>query len=160
MKRFAQWLGVGLVAGSLLVAIGGDGWAGESDEADIFEIIIKDLDFKYQDFSLSGRVVVLPAGITVSWMNVDPLITTSGLQGTMPHGVKITDQEGKILEQSPLLFQGVTTFEHSFDKPGVYPYQCIVHPFMKGKFQVFEVEEASTIEENHAAQHANKADGR
>ena len=68
----------------------------------------------------------------------------------MPHGVKLTNQGGEVIAQSPLLFQNTTIFNHKFTDPGVYDLQCIVHPFMKAKFLVFEIEQATMIAE-HAA---------
>ena len=143
MRSSMVWLrGLLLISTIFGVALP-SGWAADHYDGDLFEITIMDLDFKYEGLSLTDQTIVLPAGMLVSWMNVDPLITASGLEGTMPHGVKITDTDGKIVEQSQLLFQDNTIFEHQFSHAGVYSYQCIVHPFMKGKFLVFEVQEAN-----------------
>jgi plastocyanin len=141
MKNLTKWLGGPLfVTAALLAAVPGL-WAEEDDE--MLEITIKDLDFKYEDTSLKDQTVVLPTGVLVSWMNVDPLITSSGLNGLMPHGVKITDREGKLIVQSPILINENSTFIHKFDSAGLYSYGCIIHPEMKGNFLVFEVKEAS-----------------
>jgi plastocyanin len=149
MKSLKKWLGTIVLASGALFVAPPSSWAEDEYDADVFEIIIKDLDFLYEETSLTEQVVVLPTGMHVSWMNVDPLITSSGLEGIMPHGVKLTDEEGEVIEQSQLLFQDTTTFGHQFAKPGVYDYQCIVHPFMKGKFLVFDVQPASLTAEHH-----------
>lgn len=124
-----------------------------ADDDDVFEITIKDTSFMLEGNKISDQIVVLPAGIKVSWMNVDPLITASGLEGIMPHGVMIKNPDGSVVEKSPLLFQGTTTFSYRFDKPGSYTYLCFVHPsLMKGQFLVFSAEVASLEGEQLAAQ--------
>ena len=145
MKSSMVWLCSLLMISTLFWVALPSGWAKDHYDGDIFEIMIKDLDFKYEDTSLTDQTIVLPVGVLVSWMNVDPLITSSGLEGIMPHGVKIEDTNGKVVEQSKLLFQDNTIFEHEFSHAGVYSYQCIVHPFMKGKFLVFKVQEPNLV---------------
>lgn len=150
MKRSMTWLvGLLLVSASLLM-VPPTVWAEEEDDdEDVFEIRAKDLNWWYEGIPLNNNVIVLPVGTMVMYMNVDPLITASGLEGVMPHGVKIMGQGGNVIAQSPLLFQDKTTFKHKFSEPGTYDFQCIVHPFMKGKFLVFDVEQAE-----HTTKHA------
>jgi plastocyanin len=122
------------------------------DDDDAFEITIKDTSFRHEGENITNQIVVVPAGIMVNWMNEDPLITSSGLEGVTPHGVMIIDPEGKLIDKSPLLYQNTRTFSHKFDKPGVYTYQCFVHPsLMKGKFLVFKAQMASMQTEQHPA---------
>ena len=86
-------------------------------------------------------MVTLPVGTELSYLNVDPLITSTGLEGVVPHGVRITNQDSKMVVQSHLLFQEKRSFKFRFTEAGAYDLQCIVHPHMKGKFVVFNVHE-------------------
>ncbi len=62
-------------------------------------------------------------GETVTWNNVDTAAhtVTSGSATDGPDGV---------FDSS--LFMAGTTFEHTFDAEGEYPYFCMVHPWMAG----------------------------
>jgi len=62
-------------------------------------------------------------GETVTWSNVDTAAhtVTSGSAVDGPDGV---------FDSS--LFMAGTTFEHTFDAIGEYPYFCMVHPWMAG----------------------------
>jgi plastocyanin len=154
MKALKIWLGGLLGVGMVLFMIVPGGWAEEAEDEDIgFEFIIKDTSFKHEGVALKyDEVVVVPAGIVVGWLNVDPLITNSGLEGVMPHGLMIINPEGKVIKQSPLLFQGTRTFTYKFDSPGLYTFQCFVHPaLMKGKFLVFDAQLARANAQQHAA---------
>ena len=76
----------------------------------------------YIPFSVSIRV-----GDTIVWSNDDTAAhtVTSGLPAEGPDG---------IFDSS--LFMAGTTFEHTFDEAGDYPYFCMVHPWMVGQIQV------------------------
>jgi len=62
-------------------------------------------------------------GDTVTWYNEDTAAhtVTSGNAGDGPDG---------IFDSS--LFMAGTTFEHTFDESGTFPYFCMVHPWMAG----------------------------
>ena len=111
------------------------------DTYESFEIRAKNLQWWYEDIPLSNHVVTLPVGTELSYLNVDPLITSAGLEGVVPHGVRLTNQDGKMVLQSHLLFQDKRTFKFRLTEAGAYDLQCIVHPQMKGKFVVFNVQE-------------------
>ena len=149
MKRLTRWLGGLLWLSAVLLVPVPNGWAEE--DADLFEIIIKDMDFKYENVSVTNQTVVLPAGMEMSWLNVDPLITSSGLEGLMPHFLYIKDQDGNEIAQSKILMQNNTTFNYKFTDRGIYSYGCKIHPMMKGKVLVFEVQLAAMTAEHHAA---------
>lgn len=152
MKNSAKWFGGLLLFSAALLIAAPSVWAVEDDD-DAFdvEITIKDMAWKFEGMSLLNKTVVLPAGTAVRWNNVDPNITTSGLDGVMPHGVRLF-KDGKMIVQSPLLFQKNTTFKYKFTDPGVYDLQCIVHPtLMKARFVVFQVQQASMTTEHHAS---------
>jgi len=67
-------------------------------------------------------------GTTVTWENNDivPHTVTSGAAGS-PTG-----------EFDSGLTDGGTTFEHTFEEVGEYPYFCLVHPWMAGTVFVTE----------------------
>jgi plastocyanin len=149
MSRIKGWLVISLVACAALICAAPSGWA-DDEEVTTFEIRAKDLNWWYEEISLNNNIIALPVGVTVLYTNVDPLITSAGLEGVMPHGVKISDQEGTLTAHSGLLFQEKTTFTHKFTVPGTYDFQCIVHPFMKGKFMVFDVMSAKMTQAQNA----------
>ncbi len=76
------------------------------------------------DFKLESLTVSL--GTTVTWVNRDflPHTTTSGVpdrsDGNWDSPILITDEE----------------FSFTFDRAGVFPYWCRVHPFMNGMITV------------------------
>jgi len=67
--------------------------------------------------------ISISVGETVMWSNVDTAAhtVTSGSQADGPNG---------IFDSS--LFMAGTTFSHTFDFAGEYPYFCMVHPWMLG----------------------------
>ena len=75
---------------------------------------------------------------TVVWNNIDSAshTVTAGTSTDGPTG----------LFDSGLFLSG-TTFEFTFDEAGVYPYFCMVHPWMTGEIIVNEVEEMIVIPE-------------
>ena len=74
--------------------------------------------------------VTVPAGTTVRWTNEDTVAhtVTSGVSD----GSSGSD-DGRF--DSGFLDQG-GTFTFTFDEPGVYPYFCIPHPWMRGSVTV------------------------
>ena len=141
MKNIRKWLGGFLLVGAVLLVAISPGWA--EDDIDVLDIKIKDMDFKLDDASLKGQVLMMPIGMALSFMNVDPLITASGLEGLMPHFVFISDREGKEIARSMLMNkQEQSTFDYKFTQSGLYTYGCLIHPFMKGKALVFEIQTA------------------
>ncbi len=71
--------------------------------------------------------VSVDVGETVIWSNDDTAAhtVTSGSAADGPDGV---------FDSS--LFMAATTFEHTFDEAGDYPYFCMVHPWMIGSVTV------------------------
>ena len=141
MKSINKKMGIG---GLLLIAVAFLMAAATSfaeDNYGSFEIRAQNLAWWFEDTPLSEHVVTLPVGTELSYMNVDPLITSTGLEGVVPHGVRITNQDSKMVVQSHLLFQEKRSFKFRFTEAGAYDLQCIVHPHMKGKFVVFNVHE-------------------
>jgi len=69
-------------------------------------------------------------GTTVTWENNDnvPHTVTSGM---------LSDSETGGTFDSGISAAG-TTFEHTFEEVGEYPYFCLVHPWMKGTVLVTE----------------------
>ena len=102
----------------------------------IIEIRIRNLEFANTTGSVSNHILIIPVGMGVKWINVDPLVTVNGELGLMPHGIKITDPNEKILMVSPILTQEHNTFSYTFSKEGSYYYGCFIHPFMTGRIVV------------------------
>jgi plastocyanin len=73
------------------------------------------------DFAFDPAVTTVPAGTEVVWRNADPADHT------------VTNLGGAF--GSETLARGAS-FSHRFSEPGVYEYQCAIHPQMKGKVRV------------------------
>ena len=75
--------------------------------------------------------LTVTVGTTVIWMNDDSAThtVTSG-------DVNDPENWGKVFESG--MNKPRTTFEHTFDTPGEYPYLCQLHPWMIGKIIVVE----------------------
>ena len=73
------------------------------------------------NFAFNPSAIKVPVGTTVTWTNKDE----------EPHSV-VLGQEGR----SPVLAGNAVTFSHTFAKPGVYTYNCGIHPFMHGSVTV------------------------
>jgi outer membrane protein OmpA-like peptidoglycan-associated protein len=71
-------------------------------------------------FAFDPETITVPVGSTVTWTNQD--LDT-------PHAVKFADGMSGTLKQG-------ASFSKTFTTPGVYTYQCGVHPYMKGKVVV------------------------
>lgn len=71
--------------------------------------------------------VNVPVGETVTWSNDDTAAhtVTSG---------SIADGTSGVFDSS--LFMAGTTFSHTFEEGGTYPYFCVVHPWMLGVVMV------------------------
>ena len=74
-----------------------------------------------ENFKLAPGTLTVPAGTTVIWKNEDD----------SPH--RIGDRTGTI--KSAALDDG-DTFSHTFATPGEYPYNCTLHPYMRGTIVV------------------------
>ena len=83
-------------------------------------------------------VIKITPGTTVRWINADSIDhdVTSGksITGRKSRGLKKTKFPDGVFSSG--LFGKDRTFSKTFDKQGVYPYYCSVHPFMKGKVVV------------------------
>ena len=76
------------------------------------------IDISKMTFNPSQLTV--KAGADVRWVNNDDKV----------HRIKFLDDT-----QSPLLAIG-QSYTRSFNKPGVYDYTCLIHPYMKGTVTV------------------------
>lgn len=73
--------------------------------------------------------IEIRSGDTVSWSNDD----------TAAHTVTSGTPDGPDEMFDSGLFMAGSTFEFTFDKSGIYPYFCIVHPWMTGEIIVNEI---------------------
>ena len=74
----------------------------------------------------SPEVITVAAGDTVRWINQDssfPSHDFASVPGPNPE-----NKELKIIE-----LKSGEVFEHTFDRPGEYPYFCYIHKGMVGK---------------------------
>jgi plastocyanin len=105
------------------------------------EIGIKNLDFTNSETgSVTNHLLIIPKGMEVKWINKDPLTTMNGEQGLMPHGIQILDSHEKVFSASPILTQDHDTFAYKFGEDGTFSYACFIHPFMKGKIVVVNLQ--------------------
>ncbi len=74
------------------------------------------------NFSFSPADITVSAGTTVTWTNKDAI----------PHEV---NSSGASLFDSGLMQQN-TTFSFTFSGVGIIPYNCAIHPYMKGTVTV------------------------
>jgi plastocyanin len=104
------------------------------------EIEIKNQQFTTPETGTVGdHLLVVPEGITVRWVNKDPLNTIHGDQGLMPHGIEVIDEVEEVLSASPILTKEQDSFSQTFEEAGNYTYNCFIHPFMKGTIVVVSV---------------------
>ena len=87
------------------------------------------------DDCFSPSVVSIPVGKKVTWVNEDNSephsITTISLKevNQLEENCPYCDYTGELNNN---IFMEGQTFSHTFDSPGLYPYQCIFHSWMKG----------------------------
>lgn len=81
----------------------------------------KETRIEIKDFSFQPKLVTVPVGTKVVWVNKDE----------EPHTVVSTDKTflSRALDTDD-------TFAFTFDKPGTYEYFCSVHPRMTAKIVV------------------------
>ena len=70
--------------------------------------------------------IAVPVNSSITWTNNDSAVHTVTSANETPNST---------LFDSGLLSQG-QNFEVTFNKTGVYPYQCMLHPFMTGNVNV------------------------
>jgi len=75
-------------------------------------------DVKIEAFAFKPGTVTVPAGTTVTWSNAD----------SAAHTVK---PNGNLFPESPNIL-GETTFDHTYDAAGSFPYVCGIHNYMTG----------------------------
>ena len=103
----------------------------------VIEVQIKNLEFtNSEEGMISDHLLVIPKGIEVRWVNVDPLVTNTKETVLMPHGIRVSDELEEVVAESPILSNGNNTFSYRFDEEGTYDYVCIIHPSLRGKIVV------------------------
>ena len=79
------------------------------------------VDVGIKDFSFAPSPLTVAPGTTVTWTNHDEethtITSTSGAFGSA--GLDLGEE-----------------YAHTFSTPGVYPYTCDLHPFMRGTIVV------------------------
>lgn len=109
-RSIAAWL---CAAGLLGLASNGAGVAAESSAA--ATATTGNGTIAIQNFMFNPMSLVVPAGTTVSWKNLDG----------EPHTIRSVDDTFRsgALDQND-------SFSFRFDKPGTYKYVCSIHPQM------------------------------
>lgn len=121
------------------------GWA--DDETNFLDIQILNSDFKLDNSSLKDQVLVLPVGTELNFINVDPLITSSGLEGLIAHFLFISGPDGKEVARSKIMNTAEqSTFHFKFTRPGSYTYGCLIHFLMRGKVFAFDLQKINQPE--------------
>jgi len=82
---------------------------------------VESLQIDISGFAFGPADVTVPAGTTVTWMNLDGA----------PH--KVVSDDGAW--QSPTLEDG-ESFSFTLDTPGTYAYHCSIHPSMQATITV------------------------
>ena len=77
-----------------------------------------------KDFSYSPKELRIKVGTLVVWTNADSV------------GHTVTSDTGD--EIGSLLLKNGESYTKTFNTPGIYPYHCKPHPYMKGKIIVEE----------------------
>jgi nitrite reductase (NO-forming) len=80
------------------------------------------------------KVVEVPVGTTVTWVNEDVFDLLEGERTGQHNAVSINGPAGF---ESPSL-KHADQFSFTFTKPGEYDYTCTIHPYMRGKVRVYE----------------------
>lgn len=101
--------------GVLALAVG----TGAAAHAPSATVVVR--TFQFQEARLD-----LPAGARVVWTNRD------AVEHTVTSGIP-DRPDGRFQGRLP---EAGATFRHRFDRPGVYPYFCARHPFMRGEIRV------------------------
>ena len=81
-------------------------------QAATHQVLIKDFKFRPDSITINK-------GDTITWTHPGPA----------SHTVKFVDSE------SPILKNG-TSYSKTFNAAGTFPYECGIHPYMKGKVTV------------------------
>ena len=120
----------------------------EEEDTTFVDILIMNSDFKFEKASLKNQILVLPVGTELNFMNVDPNITSTGLEGLVAHYLYINDQDGKEIARSKVMNKAdQSTFQFRFTRPGFYTYGCFIHfSSMRGKVIAFEVQKTKLPE--------------
>lgn len=85
------------------------------------------------DMFFSPKTITISVGTTVKWVNKDP---------GMKHDTSSIRRHGAESWDSGSLKSG-DQFEHTFTHAGVYPYDCDIHPWMRGVIKVVSVDSIS-----------------
>lgn len=95
---------------------------------------------RIQDFAFDPDLVRIEPETTVSWLHDESEGNADVQHAVSSYDPEDTSAQGKEFE-SDLMTLG-DTFSFTFNEPGVYYYNCSLHPFMTGKVCVGEESEA------------------
>ncbi len=92
------------------------------------EVIVKIIGNSYYP-----KVIQIPEGTTVKWINEDIFTYQQGEFGGIHN---VVSYEGGPEPFSSNLLTHTQSFSHTFEKEGEYKYMCTPHPYMKGVVMV------------------------
>ena len=151
-KKFKRGIFSILGIGVLILSLPSTGHSGEWEPIipgivkGVVEIQIKNLEFtNSEEGMISDHLLVIPKGVEVRWVNVDPLVTHAKEVVLMPHGIRVSDELEEVVAESPILSKGANTFSYRFDEEGTYDYVCIIHPSLRGKIVVIGFSEVPEL---------------
>lgn len=101
---------------------------------------------RIQDFAFDSDIVRIEPETTVSWLHDESEGNADVQHAVSSYDPEDTSAQGDEFESS-LMSLG-DTFSFTFNEPGVYYYNCSLHPFMTGKVCVGE--ESEIIDEDCA----------
>jgi amicyanin len=84
-----------------------------------------DVDVAIVNHAFSPEEIRVPAGTTVTWVNMDHVMHT------VTFGGHDDDHDGgDVIDSGPMYH--MDAFSYTFTEPGVYEYHCDPHPYMTG----------------------------
>ncbi len=92
------------------------------------------ISVEIRDFRFSPENITVPVGSSVTWWNND----------SVPHTV--TSLAGAAASFDSGTRNPGSTFTFNFTVEGVYPYYCMIHPFMRGNVTVVSTNNTVSVE--------------
>ena len=141
LKGILPILGTGVFIFTWFAPVYGGDWESINPgiEKGTVEIKINNLEFTNSEIGMmTDHLLVIPKGVKIKWVNIDPLITNTGETVLMPHGIRVSNDMEKTMVQSSILDQARNTFSYLFKEKGTYRFNCYIHPFLKGKIVVID----------------------
>jgi plastocyanin len=92
-----------------------------------------------QNYAYSPAQITVPAGTTVTWINLDSIghtVTEGTPEAAKPVSSRVFDSSRGSSGANVILIQQGQSWNFTFTTPGEYDYYCIPHPYMRGHITV------------------------